>query len=1135
VNESIAGDIRNSFSVVDNSDYFGFTTPCDNSLLLIQDLRLVADLAVQAFNLRVADIARTGVDLGQSYYWNLFQMSCWITYFSNVHKYDIRMLLLKAGFYQADTVVKDLPLPYLVPCGDPPPSGSPNCSPVISAQIIEAIDAADIASIIALPPMIGDLYLVATDTVGTTFPPGTLIRWNGLFEVVPFAIGDVFQDQGGVLWTMLGLNSPGQLYPPVTMVLNAPNIYVLQSTYPQIAWFSNRMVTVRAIVNGVPVIVYNGPESDIGYPVLVNLPELVESVEATYSALGCTWPAPPVQVTPPFGECGTLVATNELILDCVNNQWSIQVDIVSLTGFPMGLLIETVNGIEQPGIGMTGITQIIVGPYAHTDTVQLVITNLADSDCNVTVGTFTTPLIAVATETVFDAVDVSFESSALPGVRYLIVSDLNGVLNGWTGREGQIVQDATFTTPADGTIVQESSTPSAAGMWQVGGGFALQLFPPIRLVQTMIPVGYWQLISSNPPSTENRYRAVYVEAQNPDDEWILIWVGIEDFLANGVNVPWPGFEPHAIRATYYDQCPRTVTSSWQPNDFDVDLDCVTNLLLSYQYGDFDQEWLFNTLPGQTITITFISGTIQSSNDVIRIYDGADNTGTLLSVSTVDALAGLTATSSGQQIYMELASDASNHVMDGGQLPWLFQVGCTQPNTPPALSVIVTDDCPNDEFTIEVEVLFAGDNPSGTVVVSYSVNGAPAEVTLPLNEFDIVPLGPFPLGAIVYIEGLHESNPLSNYVAGFFTDTGSCPDPENPCAPSGGFKIDGVVDLADLPAFDDPLVFESIFLIISDVGGIGTFPAYTLLTNNDGTPPAIPWTPYLFPPGTVLQNQTFDDYYVVTSGGVTAVPYFQPASLWIQAGSEIGEYQLRGPQPPPGETFTNNRPVRLQFLVDGIWVTAWTGMEVDVADWIPITFTDPWTQARWSYNYDTCPTHVGVVVYNSEYETNPDCLPPRQHDVRFAIDLAALPYPGTFPTRYFIVSDTGSVGTLPVGSIVVWSTLLADYQIIATPTPPELILVDSLTLWQMAPGPELLFPPIQLTLIAGNTYEAHIPEILVNSVSSNRPVAIFIGGTYYWSGFEQDLANPLLVVIPVSLISFFTVYNYSSCPVYILSS
>ena len=133
-----------------------------------------------------------------------------------------------------------------------------------------------------------------------------------------------------------------------------------------------------------------------------------------------------------------------------------------------------------------------------------------------------------------------------------------------------------------------------------------------------------------------------------------------------------------------------------------------------------------------------------------------------------------------------------------------------------------------------------------------------------------------------------------------------------------------------------------------------------------------------------------------------------------------------------------------------------------------------------------------------------------------------------------MSDTGSVGTFPVGSIVVWSNLLTVYQMAYTPIAPETILVNSTTLWIMQPGPELLFPPIVLTPIAGNTYEAHIPEIQLNNVLTDRPVAIFTGQQYVWTGTEQQLATPIIVVIPTLLVSFYTVYNFASCPVYIRS-
>jgi hypothetical protein len=207
----------------------------------------------------------------------------------------------------------------------------------------------------------------------------------------------------------------------------------------------------------------------------------------------------------------------------------------------------------------------------------------------------------------------------------------------------------------------------------------------------------------------------------------------------------------------------------------IDITCGSTTTVNYCYKNNDSKtWTFNSpTPGETVTLTFVSGTIDEVGDVVRIYDGTDNTGTLLVSSTVNSLVGLTATSTGQSIYMEVDADPTNSCQDGNQSSWTFEVECTPGCVDPDGSVTVTTDCASYTFSIAVEVLFVGDAPGGTTSLSYTVNGGAPTVIPGLVDFDVENIGPFAIDDLVAIQLLHETDPLCNKNLGTFTDNNTC--------------------------------------------------------------------------------------------------------------------------------------------------------------------------------------------------------------------------------------------------------------------------------------------------------------------------------------------------------------------------
>jgi parallel beta-helix repeat protein len=211
--------------------------------------------------------------------------------------------------------------------------------------------------------------------------------------------------------------------------------------------------------------------------------------------------------------------------------------------------------------------------------------------------------------------------------------------------------------------------------------------------------------------------------------------------------------------------------------------CPNTLVKNYCYTNNDtRTWTFTSSnPNETLTLTFISGTIDAAgDDVLRIYSGTDDSGPLLASSSVSDLAGLTATSEigTSSIYMEVVSDASNSCQDAGQTAWLFEVECTPGCTDPDGIVSLTTDCIAYTFSLDVEVTGTGD--AVTTDLSYTVNGGPATIIPGLIAFDIENIGPFALGDVVNVFLLHESDNSCDRNLGNFTQSVSfCPNNE-PC-------------------------------------------------------------------------------------------------------------------------------------------------------------------------------------------------------------------------------------------------------------------------------------------------------------------------------------------------------------------
>jgi hypothetical protein len=212
--------------------------------------------------------------------------------------------------------------------------------------------------------------------------------------------------------------------------------------------------------------------------------------------------------------------------------------------------------------------------------------------------------------------------------------------------------------------------------------------------------------------------------------------------------------------------------------------CGTTLVKNYCYGNNDtRSWVFTTSNGiDPVRIDFVSGSM-AAGDVIRAYDGTDNTGTPLLGLTGNFLdlAGAFELSSGPSLYLEVESDGSGSCADAAASTWVFNVRCNPPCQDPNAFVTPIPNCVDLSFTLDVDVydLGSGIDPTNEVDIEYTVNGGQPD-TIPGVSFGITTLGPFTLGDQVNVRLLHEYDAACNKNLGTFTAPYSlCPNNE-PC-------------------------------------------------------------------------------------------------------------------------------------------------------------------------------------------------------------------------------------------------------------------------------------------------------------------------------------------------------------------
>ncbi len=198
---------------------------------------------------------------------------------------------------------------------------------------------------------------------------------------------------------------------------------------------------------------------------------------------------------------------------------------------------------------------------------------------------------------------------------------------------------------------------------------------------------------------------------------------------------------------------------------------------NYCYANNEvKQWNFQATSVGTLVLTFISGTIEYSfSDQLAIYDGQDATGTLLWEHTFTGgnfdLSGVSVAGTSGYLHMVLTSDGFGSCATGETTQWNWSVNCLNCLLP-AVTANPVDDCPNNQFSIPLDVTSTGDG--STINILYSVNSGDP-VTLSGVTTGTTTLGPFTVNDVVTILVQHEFDEACSFTLGTFTDQGTCPN------------------------------------------------------------------------------------------------------------------------------------------------------------------------------------------------------------------------------------------------------------------------------------------------------------------------------------------------------------------------
>ncbi|WP_203295280.1 gliding motility-associated C-terminal domain-containing protein [Luteirhabdus pelagi] len=194
---------------------------------------------------------------------------------------------------------------------------------------------------------------------------------------------------------------------------------------------------------------------------------------------------------------------------------------------------------------------------------------------------------------------------------------------------------------------------------------------------------------------------------------------------------------------------------------------------TYCYDENDTTaFEFQSDTGFPLTVVFNAGTVEQNFDELLILDsdGVTDLNAATPYGDGGELAGLSYTSTGDIITVQINSDISNSCVSGGQTPWDFDVFCASCINP-TVSYALAEDCDNDQFFIDVTISDLG---SGT---SYTITDNEGIANETVTETGTYTVGPYIPQTDIVVEVSNDDDPncvvTSESITSFCIEEGPC--------------------------------------------------------------------------------------------------------------------------------------------------------------------------------------------------------------------------------------------------------------------------------------------------------------------------------------------------------------------------
>jgi len=188
------------------------------------------------------------------------------------------------------------------------------------------------------------------------------------------------------------------------------------------------------------------------------------------------------------------------------------------------------------------------------------------------------------------------------------------------------------------------------------------------------------------------------------------------------------------------------------DDPNAPVDCASGAPKNtlYCYGNSDTTGFnFISSEGSPLFLIFNSGTIESCCDNITIYDGPDATFPVLFTGNNGGdLTGVSATSTGDMLFLQVDSDSSVSCESNANTEWDFDVFCVDTTIPPNCDAAITTPA-NGEIGVEIDTVINW-SPASVLVTGYvlSIGTSPGASDV-VNNVDVGNVLTYDPGALNY--------------------------------------------------------------------------------------------------------------------------------------------------------------------------------------------------------------------------------------------------------------------------------------------------------------------------------------------------------------------------------------------------